>query len=62
MHGWRRTESQAIQATHDATDAFITDAEVLLLHEGRLAAQGPAETVLAPERARLLGWLKPKTP
>lgn len=63
LHAWVEANGvQAIQATHDATDAFITDAEVLLLHEGRLAAQGPAETVLAPERARLLGWLKSKTP
>lgn len=63
LHPWAQAHGvQTIQATHDATDAFITGAEVLLLHEGRLAAQGPAETVLAPERARLLGWLKPKTP
>jgi len=60
LHAWVRANGvQTIQATHDATDAFITGAEVALLHEGRLAAQGPAEQVLAPERARLLGWLKP---
>ena len=60
LHAWVLAEGvQAIQATHDATDAFITGAEVVLLHEGRLAAQGPAEAVLAPERARLLGWLRP---
>lgn len=60
LHAWVRSEGvQTIQATHDATDAFITGAEVVLLHEGRLAAQGPAATVLAPERTRLLGWLRP---
>ncbi len=63
LHPWVQAHGvQTIQATHDATDAFITGADVVLLHEGRLAAQGPAETVLAPERERLLGWLKPQTP
>ncbi|MGA7257742.1 MAG: ATP-binding cassette domain-containing protein [Terracidiphilus sp.] len=63
LHAWVRAHGiQTIQATHDATDAFIIGAEVILLHEGRLAAQGPADTVLAPERARLLGWLKQQTP
>jgi ABC-type sulfate/molybdate transport systems ATPase subunit len=58
LHAWVRSNGvQTIQATHDATDAFITGAEVLLLNEGRLAAQGPAAEVLAPERQRLLGWL-----
>ena len=45
---------QTIMATHDATDALAIAAEVALLHEGRLAAQGPAAEVLAAERARLL--------
>lgn len=61
LHAWVVAEGvQTVQATHDATDAFITGAEVVLLHEGRLAAQGPAESVLASERARLLGWLRPE--
>jgi molybdate transport system ATP-binding protein len=45
---------QTIMATHDATDALATSAEVALLHEGRLAALGPAAEVLASERDRLL--------
>ncbi len=45
---------QTVMATHDATDALATAAEVALLHEGRLAALGPAAEVLAGERARLL--------
>jgi ABC-type sulfate/molybdate transport systems ATPase subunit len=49
---------QAVMATHDATDALATGAQVLLLHEGRLAALGPAVEVLAAERARLLNRLK----
>jgi molybdate transport system ATP-binding protein len=44
---------QVIHATHDATDAFLTGAEVVLLHEGKLAAQGPAAEVLQAERERL---------
>jgi ABC-type sulfate/molybdate transport systems ATPase subunit len=48
---------QTILATHDATAAFTTGAEVVLLHEGRLAAQGEASQVLAAERARLLSHL-----
>jgi ABC-type sulfate/molybdate transport systems ATPase subunit len=50
---------QAVMATHDATDAFATGAEVVLLREGRLAAQGPARVVLAAERERLRGRLGP---
>jgi ABC-type sulfate/molybdate transport systems ATPase subunit len=49
---------QTVMATHDATDALAIGAEVLLLHEGRLAALGPAAEVLAAERGRLLGRLK----
>ncbi len=49
---------QTVLATHDATAAFSTGAEVALLHEGRLAAQGSASEVLAAERARLLGRLQ----
>jgi ABC-type sulfate/molybdate transport systems ATPase subunit len=45
---------QTVLATHDATDALATAAEVLLLREGRLAALGPAKEVLAAERERLL--------
>lgn len=44
---------QTIQATHDATNAFFTGAEVAMLRDGQLQAQGPASTVLAEERARL---------
>jgi ABC-type sulfate/molybdate transport systems ATPase subunit len=44
---------QTVMATHDATDALATAAEVALLHEGRLTALGPAAEVLAAERERL---------
>jgi ABC-type sulfate/molybdate transport systems ATPase subunit len=45
---------QVVMATHDATDALALGAEVLLLEEGRKAAQGPAAEVLAAERRRLM--------
>lgn len=45
---------QTVLATHDATDALASAAQVALLHEGRLAALGPAPDVLAAERARIM--------
>jgi ABC-type sulfate/molybdate transport systems ATPase subunit len=45
---------QTVLATHDATDALATAAEVALLHEGRLAALGPAADVLSAERDRIM--------
>jgi len=50
---------QTILATHDATDALATAAEVALLREGRLIAFGPAAEVLATDRDRLIRRLKP---
>jgi ABC-type sulfate/molybdate transport systems ATPase subunit len=44
---------QTILATHDATDAFSTGAEVALLREGHLISQGPATDVLQDERERI---------
>ena len=49
---------QTVVATHDATDALATSAEVLLLRDGRLTALGPATQVLASERERLLSRLQ----
>lgn len=45
---------QALLVTHDTADALATEAEVVLMREGRLIAQGPAHQVLAQERARIL--------
>ena len=50
---------QTVLATHDATDALATGAEVALMREGQLVTLGPATEVLAAERARLLGRLGP---
>jgi ABC-type sulfate/molybdate transport systems ATPase subunit len=52
---WLRANNvQTVIATHDATDAFATGAEVALLREGRLAAVGPAVDVLKEERDRIV--------
>ena len=54
LQPWLRERGiQVIQATHDATDAFLTSAEVALIHEGRFVARGPAVEVLQSERERL---------
>ena len=59
LQAWlRENRVQAVVATHDATDALATSAEVLLLRDGRLAALGPAGEVLVPERDRLLSRLQ----
>ncbi len=56
---WLRANSvQTVLATHDATDAFSTGAEVALLREGHLAAVGPAAEVLQDERERIARRLK----
>ena len=56
----RANKVQTVIATHDATDAFATGAEVALLREGRLAALGPAEDVLKEERERIVHRLGPQ--
>lgn len=56
---WLRANNvQTVLATHDATDAFSTGAEVALLREGRLVSVGPAEVVLHEERQRIAQRLK----
>ena len=58
LQAWVRQNSiQTVMATHEAADAFATGAEVALLQEGRLAALGPAEQVLAQERERIASRL-----
>ena len=49
----RENHVQAVMATHDVTDALATGAQVMLLHEGRVSALGPAAQVLAAERDRI---------
>ena len=50
----QRWKVPVLSVTHDIGEAFQLNAEVLKLAEGRITEQGPAETVLASERARLL--------
>ncbi len=55
---WLREHNvHTVMVTHEAADAFAIDAEVALLREGRMVAQGPVNEVLAAERDRLLGRL-----
>jgi molybdate transport system ATP-binding protein len=55
---WLREHNvQTVMVTHEAADAFAIGAEVALLREGRIVAQGPARDVLTTERNRLLGRL-----
>ncbi len=61
LQTWARANGvQTVLATHDATDAFSTGAEVALLREGRLVALGPAAEVLQGERERIA--LRLRTP
>lgn len=53
----RRRNTLVLSVTHNLSEAFQLDAEVLKLREGRIIAQGPAAVVLAAERARLLTQL-----
>jgi molybdate transport system ATP-binding protein len=46
-----------LSVTHDIAEAFQLNAEVIRISEGRILAQGPATTVLADERTRLLQQL-----
>ncbi|HVJ07615.1 MAG TPA: ATP-binding cassette domain-containing protein [Acidisarcina sp.] len=44
----------AFYVSHDLAEAFQTAAEVIVMHEGVVVAQGSADEVLAEERNRLL--------
>ncbi|HEY2858780.1 MAG TPA: ATP-binding cassette domain-containing protein [Terracidiphilus sp.] len=58
LQQWVRQHNiQTVIATHEAADAFAIGAEVTLLAEGRLIAQGPAQEVLAKERERITARL-----
>ncbi len=48
-----------LSVTHDVGEAFLLNAEIVKLSEGRIVQQGPVATVLADERARLLAQLTP---
>jgi molybdate transport system ATP-binding protein len=55
LQAWlRERRVQTILVTHDATDAYASDAEVVLLREGRVVAIGPAAVALNAERQRII--------
>ena len=61
LQNWLREHHvQTVLVTHDASDAFATDAEVALLRQGRLVAKGTAPEVLESERVRLIQRLEGK--
>lgn len=47
-----------ISVTHDVDEALLLDAEVFRIDAGRIVAHGPARTILADERTRLLNALR----
>jgi len=46
-----------LSVTHDVDEALLLDAEVFRIDAGRILTHGPARTVLADERTRLLNAL-----
>jgi ABC-type sulfate/molybdate transport systems ATPase subunit len=47
----------ALYVSHDVSEAFQTEAEVIVMDAGQIKAQGPASTVLAAKREQLLRQL-----
>jgi molybdate transport system ATP-binding protein len=47
-----------ISVTHDVDEVLLLDAEVFRMDAGRVLAHGPARTILADERTRLLNSLR----
>jgi molybdate transport system ATP-binding protein len=61
MSAWLRDRAiPVLSVTHDVEEALQLKAEVVLLSDGAVQAQGHAATVLAPERERLLRSLAAK--
>jgi molybdate transport system ATP-binding protein len=61
LSGWATCwEVPILSVTHDIAEAFQLNAEVLKLANGRITHQGPATTVLAADRTRLLAQLTQK--
>jgi molybdate transport system ATP-binding protein len=58
FNAWLATsETFALAATHNVAEVFGLRAEVVRIQAGRVVEQGPAEKVLATEKARLLARL-----
>lgn len=52
-----KSQVPILSVTHDVTEAFQLNAEVIKIAEGRVVQQGPVAEVLAGERERLLEQL-----
>ena len=58
LTAWLATKRiAALYVSHDVVEAFETGAEVLMMRNGQIEAQGPAGVVLAEQRERLLRQL-----
>jgi molybdate transport system ATP-binding protein len=51
------TAVPVLYVSHDLADAWQIDADAILLESGRITAQGPARTILAPHREKILSQL-----
>jgi molybdate transport system ATP-binding protein len=49
----------ALTVTHDVEEAYLLDAEVIRLDDGKVLARGPAADVLYEERAAILRNVRP---
>ena len=62
LRDWLRERRMLVlSVTHDVGEAFLLGAEVARVAAGAIAAQGPADQVLAEERSRLHAVLGPET-
>jgi molybdate transport system ATP-binding protein len=58
LKGWLgERKTPVLSVTHDVSEAFLLDAEVIKLRDGRVVQQGPVSEVLHEERQRLIGHL-----
>ncbi len=53
----RTTGVPVLYVSHDLADAWQINADALLLETGHITAQGPARTILAPQREQILTQL-----
>ena len=51
------SRTPVLSVSHDVAEAFLLEAEVIRMDAGRIIDQGPAKSVLADERQRLLRHL-----
>lgn len=53
----RSTAVPVLYVSHNLADAWQINAEAIVLEAGQIAAQGPARTILAPQREQILNQL-----